>query len=149
MLVLDTLLHKHPDNISHLRNAKTCNHKSILLTNLLKSQAMLWRPKWNEPTTTGGEFEHCRACVLGVIAPAPVRHALSNCCRASSTKRVKSNGRTTPQCECGCDGRANIVHRRRREEVLGMPLCGKRTKSRMSTYYHRYAHHPRASRFRP
>jgi hypothetical protein len=31
---------------------------------------------------TGGKFEHYRDCVLGVIAPAPVRHALSNSRRA-------------------------------------------------------------------
>jgi hypothetical protein len=52
------------------------------LTNILKSQAMLLRAKGNAPTTTRGEFEHRRACVLGVIAPAPVRHALSNNRRA-------------------------------------------------------------------
>jgi hypothetical protein len=61
---------------------------------------------------------------------------------------AKNNGRTSSQYECWCDGHANIVHRRRREEVLGRPLWGKRTKSRMQTY-HRYAHNPRASRFRP
>jgi hypothetical protein len=43
----------------------------------------------------------------------------------------KSKGRTTPQYERWCDGRANIMHRRRKEEVLGMPLWGKRTKSCM------------------
>jgi hypothetical protein len=42
----------------------------------------------------------------------------------------KSNGRTTPQYECICDGRADIRHMRRRDEVLGRPLWGKRTKSR-------------------
>jgi len=62
--------------------SRKCNHASILLTNILKSQAMLLRAKWNAPTTARGEFEHCRACVLGVIAPAPVRHALSNSRRA-------------------------------------------------------------------
>jgi hypothetical protein len=64
------------------------NHASILLTNILKSQAMLLRAKWIAPTITGGEFEHFRACVLGVVAPAPVRHALSNKRRAGQTKRV-------------------------------------------------------------
>jgi hypothetical protein len=49
---------------------------------------MLLRAKWNAPTTTRGEYEHCRACVLGVIAPAAVRHALSNNRRAGYTKRV-------------------------------------------------------------
>jgi hypothetical protein len=43
----------------------------------------------------------------------------------------KSNGRTTPQYECWCNGRASILHRRGREEVLGRPMWGKRTKSRM------------------
>jgi hypothetical protein len=57
--------------------SRKCSHASILLTNILKSEAMLLRAKWNAPTTTMGEFEHCRACVLWVIAPAPVRHALS------------------------------------------------------------------------
>jgi hypothetical protein len=50
---------------------------------------MLLRAKWNAPTTTGGEFEHCRACVLGVIAPTPLLHALSKSRRAGYyTKRV-------------------------------------------------------------
>jgi hypothetical protein len=35
-------------------------------------------PKIECADNYGGEFEHCRACVLGVIAPAPVRHDLSN-----------------------------------------------------------------------
>jgi hypothetical protein len=41
-----------------------------------------------------------------------------------------------------------MMHRRRRQEVLGRPLRGKRTKSRMHTY-HRFAHNPRARCFRP
>jgi hypothetical protein len=45
--------------------------------------------------------------------------------------RRKSNRRTTPQYELLCDGRANIMHRRRREEILGSPLRGKRKKSRI------------------
>jgi hypothetical protein len=39
-----------------------------------------------------------------------------------------SNGRITSQYECLCDGRAKIMHRRRREEVLDMRLWGERTK---------------------
>jgi hypothetical protein len=49
---------------------------------------MLLRAKWNAPTTKRGEFEHCRACVLGVIAAALVRHALSNNRRAGLMKTV-------------------------------------------------------------
>jgi hypothetical protein len=49
---------------------------------------MLWRPRWNNLRSTGGNFEHCRACALRVIAPAPVRHALSSTRRARFTKRV-------------------------------------------------------------
>jgi hypothetical protein len=49
---------------------------------------MLLRAKWNAPTTTRGEFEHCRACELEVIAPAPVRHAPSNSRHATQPKRV-------------------------------------------------------------
>jgi hypothetical protein len=43
----------------------------------------------------------------------------------------KSNGLKVPQYECLCDGEANMMHRRRRGEVFGMPLWGKRTKLRM------------------
>ena len=68
--------------------SRKCSHAMILLTNILNSQAMLFRATWNAPKTARGEFEHCRACVLGVIAPAPVRHALSNNRRVWSTKRV-------------------------------------------------------------
>jgi hypothetical protein len=35
-------------------------------------------PKTEFADSYGGEFEHWRACTKGVIAPAPVRHALSN-----------------------------------------------------------------------
>jgi hypothetical protein len=86
-LYYTTHLHKSPDKISHLLKKKY-NYASILLTNLLNSQEMLWRPIWNAPIATRGEFEHCRACVLWIIAPAPVRHALSNSRRAGQTKRV-------------------------------------------------------------
>jgi hypothetical protein len=77
-------LHSSTKVRTRFRNfaSRKCNRASILLTNILKSQAMLLRAKWNAPTTARGEFEHCRACVLGVIAPAPVRHALSNSRRA-------------------------------------------------------------------
>jgi hypothetical protein len=67
----------------------------------------------------------------------------SPCCLDRNSIRC-----TTPQYECLCGGRANIMNRRRREEVLGRPMWGKRTKSRMYTY-HRYAHNPRARCFRP
>jgi hypothetical protein len=40
-------------------------------------------PKMECADNYGGDFEHYRACVLGVIAPALVRHALSNSRRAS------------------------------------------------------------------
>jgi hypothetical protein len=47
---------------------------------------MLWHKELMiTPTNTGGEFEHYRACALGVIAATPgtpVRHALSNSRRA-------------------------------------------------------------------
>jgi hypothetical protein len=43
----------------------------------------------------------------------------------------KSDGRTAPRYEFSCDGRANIIHRRQREEVLDMLLWGKCTKSRI------------------
>jgi hypothetical protein len=43
----------------------------------------------------------------------------------------KSDWRTTAQYECLCDGRANVVHMRRREEVLDMPRWGKCTKLRI------------------
>jgi hypothetical protein len=49
---------------------------------------MIRRPIWIAPTNTGGEFEHYRVCVLGVIALAPVRHILLNNRRACLTKRV-------------------------------------------------------------
>jgi hypothetical protein len=75
---------------------------------------MLWRPRRNAPTTTRGEFEQCRASVIWVIAPAPGRHAPSNDRRAGLI-----NGRTTPQYECFCDGRTNVIHMRKSEEVLG------------------------------
>jgi hypothetical protein len=58
-----------------------------------------------------------------------------------------SNGRTTPQYECLCDGRANISHSRPREEVLDMPLWGKRMKSRIQAY-RRYAHNQVKDAFR-
>jgi hypothetical protein len=60
----------------------------------------------------------------------------------------KSDGRTTPQYEYLCDSRANIMRRRRREEVLDMPQWGKCAKSRIYIY-RRYAHNLRASYSRP
>jgi hypothetical protein len=60
-----------------------------------------------------------RACVLGVIAPAPVLHALQ------AVAALGRRGRTAPQYECLCDGHTSIMDRRRREEVLGGPLWGK------------------------
>jgi hypothetical protein len=83
-------LHTPPKNYGQdfALSQEKCNHASILLTNILKLQTMLWCPRWNAPTTAAGEFEKCRACVLRVIAPEPVRHALSNSRRAGSTKTV-------------------------------------------------------------
>jgi hypothetical protein len=43
----------------------------------------------------------------------------------------KSDERTTPQYECLCDGRGNVMRKRRREEVLGTPLWRKCTKLRI------------------
>jgi hypothetical protein len=43
--------------------------------------------------STGGDFEHYGACAFGVIAPAPVRHALSNRRRAGETKKVTGSKR--------------------------------------------------------
>jgi hypothetical protein len=43
----------------------------------------------------------------------------------------RGNERTSPQYEGLRDGRANMMHKQRREEVLGIPLWGKRTKPRM------------------
>ena len=37
---------------------------------------------------TGGEFEHCRACVRAFTAHAPLRHALSNIRSVDWTKRA-------------------------------------------------------------
>jgi hypothetical protein len=74
-----------------------------------------------------------------------------SCTHARSLKQSpcrldeKSDGRTAPQYEHLYNGRANVMHRR--EEVLGMPLWGKCTKSRI-LIYHRYAHNPSASCFR-
>jgi hypothetical protein len=93
----------------------------------------------------------------GLIQALPGLCTWDNRARTRATRSLKkspcrlgkmSDMRTAPQYECLCDGRANIVHIRRREEVLDMPLWGKCTKSLILTY-HRYVHNPRSSRFRP
>jgi hypothetical protein len=76
----------------------------------------------------GGEFKQYCACVRGVLAPAPVRHALSNTPRAGYTKKQRAQ---SPQYECLCDVRENMMHNQKRGEVLVKLMWMKRTKLRM------------------
>jgi hypothetical protein len=77
---------------------------------------MLWHIGRIAPTNTGGEFEHYRACVR--IAPAPVRHALSNNLRVGWTKLVTVSKRQN------INDFATVGARRRRRREMRSEAVG-------------------------